>query len=309
MKKSIFKGKVGGAFIGLIALVVVFSILSSSFLTAYNIMNIARQSSINLMLAVGMTFIILTGGIDLSVGGVAALVGTLVAGCLMNGMNLVVSLIIGLIIGLVAGTFNGACVAYAKIPPFITTMATVSIARSIALIYTGGYPISGMPKSFTFIGTGMIGFVPVPVIIAIVVIIIGFVILRKTVLGRYIYAVGGNEEATAMSGIDVKKWKLVVYAIHGVFTAIAGVVLAARMNSGQPSAADGIELDIIAAVVIGGTSLSGGEGGLFGTIMGALLITVLNNGLTLLNVNSYIQGLILGFVILVAVFLDSRKSK
>lgn len=309
MKKNIFKGKVGGALIGLIALVVVFSVLSPSFLTSYNIMNIARQSSINLMLAVGMTFIILTGGIDLSVGGVAALVGTLTAGCLMNGVNLGLSLLIGLLIGLAAGIFNGGCVAYAKIPPFITTMATVSIARSIALIYTGGYPISGMPKSFTFIGTGMIGMIPVPVIIAILVIVIGFVILKKTILGRYIYAVGGNEEATAMSGIDVRKWKLVVYALHGVFTAIAGIVLAARMNSGQPSAADGIELDIIAAVVIGGTSLSGGEGGLFGTIMGALLITVLNNGLTLLNVNSYVQGLILGFVILIAVFLDSRKSK
>lgn len=309
MRKRVFRGKVGGAFIGLIALIVVFSILSPSFFTAYNVMNIARQSSINLMLAVGMTFIILTGGIDLSVGGVAALVGTLVAGGLVNGLNLPASLIIGLLVGLAAGLFNGVCVAYAKIPAFITTMATVSIARSIALIYTGGYPISGMPKSFTFIGTGTIGFLPVPVIIAFVVIVIGFVILKKTVLGRYIYAVGGNEEATAMSGINVKKWKLIVYALHGVFTAIAGIVLAARMNSGQPSAADGIELDIIAAVVIGGTSLSGGEGGLFGTIMGALLITVLNNGLTLLNVNSYIQGLILGFVILIAVFLDNRKSK
>ena len=311
MQKKVFKAtnQVGGALIGLIVLVIVFSILSPSFFTAYNVINIARQSSINLMHAVGMTFIILTGGIDLSVGGVEALVGTLVAGCLMDEIPLAAALIIGLLIGLVAGAFNGLCVAYAKIPAFITTMATVSIARSIALIYTGGYPISGMPQSFTFIGTGAVGFIPVPVIIAVVVIAAGFIILKKTVLGRYIYAIGGNEEATSMSGIDVKKWKLLVYAIHGIFTAIAGIVLAARMNSGQPSAADGVELDIIAAVVIGGTSLSGGEGGLLGTIMGALLITVLNNGLTLLNVNSYIQGLILGFVILGAVFLDSRKTK
>ena len=307
-KLKIGKSSLGGALIGLIALVIIFGILSPSFFTTYNIINIARQSSMNLLLAVGMTFVILTGGIDLSVGGLEALVGTLAAGCMVNGMSPVLAVLIGLVIGLLFGGFNGVCIAYARIPAFITTMATVNIARSIALIYTGGYPISGLPKSFSYLGTGTVGFIPVPVIIAILVVVIGFVILKRTVLGRYIYAIGGNEESTAMSGINVKKWKLSVYAIHGVLTAVAGLVLAARMNSGQPNAADGIELNIIAAVVIGGTSLSGGEGGLFGTIMGALLITVLNNGLTLLNVNPYVQGLILGFVILVSVFVDKRKK-
>ena len=211
-KLKIGKSSLGGALIGLIALVIIFGILSPSFFTTYNIINIARQSSINLILAVGMTFVILTGGIDLSVGGLEALVGTLAAGCMVNGMSPVLAVLIGLVIGLLFGGFNGVCIAYARIPAFITTMATVNIARSIALIYTGGYPISGLPKSFSYLGTGTVGFIPVPVIIAILVVVIGFVILKRTVLGRYIYAIGGNEESTAMSGIDVKKWKLSVYA-------------------------------------------------------------------------------------------------
>lgn len=313
MKKvaKFFKGNnaLSGALIGLVALCVAFSILSPAFLTQYNLINIARQSSINMIMAVGMTFVILTGGIDLSVGGIAALAGTLVAGVLSDGMPLPLALLIGIVIGLVCGVFNGVCVSLAGIPPFITTMATLSIARAIALIYTGGYPITGMPSSFTFIGSGKVFGIPVPVIIALVIVLIGFFILKKTILGRYIYAIGGNEQATALSGINVNRWKIVVYGIHGIFTAIAGIVLTARMNSGQPTMANGIELNIIAAVVLGSTSLSGGEGGLFGTIMGTLLITVLNNGLTLLDVNSYVQGLILGFVILGAVWMDNERRK
>lgn len=298
-----------GALIGFVALFIVFSILSPSFLTQYNLINIARQSSINMILAVGMTFVILTGGIDLSVGGIAALAGTLVAGVLSKGTSLPLALLLGLAVGLVCGAFNGVCISLGGIPPFITTMATVSIARSIALLYTGGYPITGMPSSFTYIGSGKVFGIPVPVIIALCIVLIGFFILKKTILGRYIYAIGGNEQATTLSGINVNIWKIAVYSIHGVFTAIAGIVMTARMNSGQPSMASGIELDIIAAVVLGATSLSGGEGGLFGTIMGTLLITVLNNGLTLLDVNSYVQGLILGFVILLAVWVDNERRK
>lgn len=305
-----FKGKisVNGAVVGLIALCIVFGVLTPSFFGGYNIINIARQCSINLILAVGMTFIVLTGGIDLSVGGVYALVGTLVAGFIASGTNIVLAILIGLIVGIACGLFNGVCVALGKIPPFITTMATLSIARSLALIYSGGYPITGMPDEFAFIGSGSVGFLPVPVIIAAVIVIIGAFVLKKTVLGKYIYAIGGNEDATRLSGINVKAWKIGTYGIHGLLTAIAGIVMTARMNSGQPGAGNGIELDIIAAVVIGGGSLSGGEGGIFGTLMGALVITVLNNGLTLLDVNSYWQGLIIGCVILIAVFLDKRKK-
>lgn len=299
---------INGAVVGLVLLCIVFGILTPSFFGGYNIINIARQCSINLILAVGMTFIILTGGIDLSVGGVYALVGTLVAGFITNGMNIVLAIFIGLIVGVVAGLFNGVCVALAKIPPFITTMATLSIARSLAMFYSGGYPITGLPDEFAAIGSGSVfGVIPIPVIIAAVIVALGLFILKKTVLGKYIYAIGGNEDATRLSGINVKAWKIGTYGIHGLLTAIAGIVMTARMNSGQPGAGSGIELDIIAAVVIGGGSLSGGEGGVFGTLMGALVITVLNNGLTLLDVNSNWQGLIIGFVILIAVFLDKRK--
>lgn len=303
------KFSINGALIGLIILFVIFGVLSDSFLTSYNIINIARQCSYNLILAVGMTFVILTGGIDLSVGGVLALVGTLAAGLMSGGMSVGLAVTIGLAVGVVFGIFNGVCIAYGNIPAFITTMATLSIARALALIYSGGYPITGMPASFSFIGTGTIVFMPVPVILAIIVIIAGVFILKKSVLGRYIYAIGGNAKAAKFSGINVNLWTVITYTIHGLLTAIAGLVLTARMNSGQPSAASGIELDIIAAVVIGGTSMSGGKGGVFGTVVGALVITVLNNGLTLLNVNPYLQGLIVGIVILVAVFIDKRKER
>ena len=299
---------INGALIGLIALFIVFGILADKFFTVYNIINIARQCSINLVLAIGMTFVILTGGIDLSVGGVLALVGTLTAGFITKGMNIGVAMLLGLMIGIGFGTLSGICIAYGKIPAFITTMAMLSIARSLALMYSGGYPITGMPKRFSFIGTGSIFGLPVPVIIAIIIVAIGVFILKKSILGRYIYAIGGNAKAASFSGINVNIWTVITYAIHGMLTAIAGLVLTARMNSGQPSAASGIELDIIAAVVIGGTSMAGGKGGVFGTVVGALVITVLNNGLTLLNVNPYLQGLIVGIVILVAVFIDKRKE-
>lgn len=309
LKKEKRTFNINGALIGLIVLFVIFTLLTDSFMSGYNMINIARQCSVNLILAVGMTLVILTGGIDLSVGGVMALVGTLIAQFMVDGMAVELAILIGLAVGFAFGVFSGVCVAYGKIPAFITTMATLSIARSLALIYSGGYPITGMPESFSFIGTGSIGFLPVPVLIAIIVIIIGVFILKKSILGRYIYAIGGNEDAARLSGINVNLWKVSTYALHGLLTAIAGIVLTARMNSGQPSAATGIELDIIAAVVIGGTSLSGGEGGLFGTVIGALVITVLNNGLTLLNVNPYLQGLIVGLVILVSVFVDKRKKE
>lgn len=299
---------IGGALVGLIVLFILFSFLSPAFLQVYNLINILRQSSINLILTVGMTFIILTGGIDLAVGGIQALVGTLVAGCLVGGMPLIPALLIGLLVGAIFGSLAGVSVAYGKIPAFITTMATCKIARSIAFLYSGGYPITGLPEKFAFLGSGTVYGIPVPVIIAVVVVAFGFFILKKTVLGRYIYALGGNEQAATFSGINVKVWKVIIYALSGFLTAIAGCILIARMNSGQPSAADGSELDIIAAVVIGGTSLSGGTGGLFGSIVGCLLITLLNNGLTLLNVNTYIQSIILGCVILGSVLLDMKKS-
>ncbi|MDK2878928.1 MAG: ribose transport system permease protein [Thermoanaerobacteraceae bacterium] len=297
-----------GSLIGLILLCITFTFLTDKFLNTYNMINVARQSAVNIILAVGMTMVILTGGIDLSVGAVLALVGTFVAGLLSKGTNLIIALMIGLIVGTLFGIFNGLCVTKAKIPPFITTLGSMVIARSIGLIYSGGYPITGMPKSFTFIGSGYIGIFPTPVIIASVIFILGLFLLNSSIIGRYIYAIGGNEEATFLSGVNVDQWKIIVYGIAGFLTGLAGIVLTARMNSGQPTVAAGIEMDIIAAVVIGGTSLSGGEGNLMGTLFGTLIITVLNNGLTLLNVSPYYQGAIIGIVILLAVWLDRKKK-
>lgn len=299
---------INGALVGLLILCVIFTLLTEHFMSVYNFINIARQCSINLILATGMTFIVLTGGIDLSVGGVMALVGTLIAGFMRDGMAVGMAVTIGLLIGTSTGLLSGFLVTYGKIPAFITTMAMLTISRSLALMYSGGYPITGIPKIYSFIGTGSIGPFPVPVLIAVLVVLFGLFVLKKSIFGRYIYAIGGNESAAVFSGINVNMWKIITYVVHGILTAIAGIVLTARMNSGQPGAASGIELDIIAAVVIGGTSLTGGEGGIFGTLMGALVITVLNNGLVLLNVNPYLQGLIVGCVILVAVFLDKRKK-
>ena len=300
---------IGGALIGLVVLFILFSFLSPAFLKPYNLINILRQSSINLILTVGMTFIILTGGIDLAVGGIQALSGTLIAGALVHNMPLFPAILICILIGVIFGALAGVLVSYGKVPAFIATMATNKIARSIAFLYSGGYPITGMPKNFTFLGSGKIGVVPVPVIIATVVVGFGFFFLKKTTLGRYTYAIGGNEQAAAFSGINVKRWIVSIYILAGFLTAIAGMILIARMNSGQPSAAEGSEFDIIASVVIGGTSLSGGSGGLFGSVIGCFLITLLNNGLTLLNVNTYIQSIILGCVIIGSVLLDKRSKR
>ncbi|MDR1143787.1 MAG: ribose ABC transporter permease [Spirochaetaceae bacterium] len=305
LKKQV---SINGALGGLVILCVIFTILTEHFMSVYNLINIARQCSINLILATGMTFIVLTGGIDLSVGGVMALVGTLIAGFMREGMTVGIAVSIGLLIGTLTGLVSGLLVTYGKIPAFIATMAMLTISRSLALMYSGGYPITGIPKIYSFIGTGSVGPVPVPVLIAVLVVLFGLFVLKKSIFGRYIYAIGGNENAAVLSGINVNMWKIITYVVHGILTAVAGIVLTARMNSGQPGAASGIELDIIAAVVIGGTSLTGGEGGIFGTLMGALVITVLNNGLVLLNVNPYLQGLIVGCVILIAVFLDKRKK-
>ncbi|WP_449355173.1 ABC transporter permease [Virgibacillus natechei] len=297
-----------GALIGLLLLCLFFSLASDGFFTSYNLLSLGRQSAVYIILAIGMTYVILTGGIDLSVGAIAALVGTITAGLLADGFSLLVSLFAGLTVGTLFGLFNGFLVTKAKIPPFVATLASLVIARSLALIYSQGYPISGLPDNFAYIGSGYIGPIPFPVILTIIIFLIGLYVLNSTIIGRYIYSIGGNEEASYLSGINVHKWKIIIYGINGFLIAIAGILLAARMNSGQPNAADGMELDIIAAVVIGGTSLMGGRGKLIGTLYGALIITVLDNGLNLMNVSSFYQGSIIGIVILLAVWLDQRKK-
>jgi len=294
---------------GLIIVCIVFSAMTDAFFTEYNLFNILRQSAVTAILAAGMVFVIVTGGIDLSVGSVVAVTGTVTAGLLRDGNPLLWSLVAGLCLGLVFGLVNGFFVAVMKLPPFIVTLGTMTVGASIALAYSKGLPISGLPKSFTFLGQGEFGSIPVPVVIAVVVAIAAGVVLRRTLIGRYAVAIGDNEQVAFLSGVNTTKWKMLVYAVMGLLAGVAGIVLAARQNSGQPTAGTGIELTVIAAVVIGGTSLSGGRGSMWGAMVGTVLITVINNGLNLLNVSPYYQGLFVGGLILAAVALDRRTGR
>jgi ribose transport system permease protein len=295
--------------IGLIGLIIVMSFLSEYFLTVHNLMNITRQVSINAVLAIGMTFVILTGGIDLSVGSVLALSSVITAGLMSSGMNIALVLIIGIGVGTLLGLLNGLLVAKGRMQSFIVTLGMMTIARGLTLIYSDGRPISGFDKSFRFLGAGHVLGIPVPVIIMFALLAVSYVILKKTPFGRYVYAIGGNEKATELSGINTDKIKIGVYAISGFLASISGIILASRLNSAQPIAGTGYELDAIAAVVLGGTSLAGGQGGIVGTIIGALIIGILNNGLNLLNVSSFYQLVAKGAVILIAIFLDTRSQK
>ncbi|XRN90720.1 ABC transporter permease [Marinomonas gallaica] len=296
--------------LGFIVIFIAMAFVNDNFLTTNNLSNVARQVSINAIIAVGMTCAILTGGIDLSVGAVMALSGTVAAGLMMMGLPPELAILECLIVGGLFGAGNGAFVAYAKMPPIIVTLATMGIARGLALIYTGGYPISGLPKDFSFLGRGEFMGIQSPIIVMIIVYIIAFVILNKTPIGRYIYAIGGNEEATRLSGVRVKRYKMLVYTLSGVTAAIAGIVLTSRLMSGQPNMGVGFELDAIAAVVLGGTAIAGGRGAIIGTLIGAMMLGVLNNGLNLMGVSPYVQNVIKGGIILLAIYISrSRDSK
>lgn len=285
-------------------------ITSNSFLSSKNIFNVLRQISTNLYLACGMTMIIILGGIDLSVGSIIALAGCISAGCVARyNLPLPVALIIGISIGLAAGMFNGTVVAKTTIPPFIVTLATMNIVKGLAYVYTGGSPVRVVTKEWQFLGAGYVGPIPTPVIILIVVLIVTAILMNKTKFGRHMYAVGGNQQAAQFSGINVAKVKFWVHAYSGLMAGLAGVVLASRMYSGQPTAGDGAEMDAIAAVVVGGTSMAGGYGKIGGTIIGALIIGVLNNGLNLMNVNSFWQYVVKGAVILLAVYIDYLRNR
>jgi ribose transport system permease protein len=295
--------------VGLIVVSIVMIFASDSFLSASNITNILRQVSINALIAVGMTFVILTGGIDLSVGAVMALSGTLAAGLMASGLNGVLALLICVLVGTGFGLANGAFVAYAGMPPIIVTLATMGIARGLGLIYTGGYPISGLPRWVNWFGEGRVFGLQAPILIMILVYVLGWVLLERTPFGRYVYAIGGNETATRLSGVRVARSKLLIYAISGFTAGIAAVVLTGRLMSGQPNAGQGFELDAIAAVVLGGTSIAGGRGSLIGTVLGALLLGVLNDGLNMVGVNPYVQTVVKGVIILLAIYIGRERRK
>lgn len=289
---------------------VIFPTTRSTFLTQNNIFNILRQNASNLFLATGMTMVIILGGIDLSVGSVIALSGCVAAGCVVNmGLPEAVGFLIAILIGAVVGMFNGVVICKTNIPPFIVTLASMNITKGIALVYTQGAPIRCMTDAFKFPGAGYVGPVPTPVILMLIIFLIAVTLVNRTHFGRHIYAVGGNAQAAKFSGINVQKVKFLVYTFTGVMAGIAGVVIASRLYSGQPRSGEGAEMDAIAAVVVGGTSMSGGSGRLGGTLIGVLIIGVLNNGLNLMGVDSNWQYIVKGFVILLAVYVDFIRNR
>lgn len=295
-----------GIFLAFLILCVVLALSTPRFFTVANLLNIGTQVSINALLAFGVTFVIITGGIDLSLGSMVAVTGVIAATFAHpDTYPVLVPVFAGLASGVVFGSFNGLVITKSKVPPFIVTLGTMTIGRGLALILSKGRPISNLSDSFNFIGGGNLFGIPFPIIILILSFIICSVILKKTILGRYMYAVGGNEPAARASGIQVNRVKMWVYTICGLLSALGGILLTSRITTGQPNAGAGFELDAIAAAIIGGTSTSGGTGTMTGTLIGALLIGVISNSLDLLNVTSYYQQVVMGAIIIGAVVLDS----
>ncbi|MCF8453197.1 MAG: ABC transporter permease [Pedobacter sp.] len=293
---------------GIICLII--SFITPQFLTVSNWTIIITQVSINALLAFGVTFVIITGGIDLSLGSIVAVAGVSAAMLAHpDSYPVLVPVFAGLLAGLLIGAFNGFIITKSKIAPFIVTLGTMTIGRGLALILSNGRPVSNLSEPFVFIGSGKIMDIPVLIVILVLMFILCSIILNKTILGRYIYAVGGNEQAARASGINVTQVKMAVYSISGLLAGLAGILLTSRITTGQPNAGAGFELDAIAAVVIGGTSTTGGKGTIAGTLIGVLLIGVINNSLDLLNVTSYYQQVVMGIIIIGAVVLDSLNQK
>ncbi len=298
--------------IGLVILMVLVSLASPSFFTVDNLLNILRQTSINAVIAMGMTFVILTAGIDLSVGSILAFAGAICASMIGADTPLIIALFTTIVIGAALGAVTGSIVAFFSVQAFIATLVAMTIGRGAVLVYTDGRPISTgdseVAEAFYQIGGGYVAGIPIPVIIAGVIFLICWYVLNHTRLGRYVYAIGGNEQVAKLASVNVSRVKVIVYAISGAVSALAGIILTARLESAQPTAGLAYELDAIAAVVLGGTSLAGGRGRITGTLIGALIIGVLNNALNILDVSSYYQMITKGGVILLAVVLDGRSK-
>lgn len=299
-----------GPLLALILLFIVITVLNPSFMEPNNILNLLRQTSINALIAFGMTFIILTGGIDLSVGSILALSSALMAGMMVSGLDPILAILVGVLLGTIMGVINGILISKGKMAPFIVTLATMTIFRGLTLVYTDGKPITGIGDSLMFqlFGRGYFFGIPVPAVVMVIAFVILWFLLHKTSFGRKTYAIGGNEKASLISGIKVDRVKIAIYGLAGTMAALAGAILTSRLNSAQPTAGQSYEMDAIAAVVLGGTSLSGGKGRMFGTLVGVLIIGTLNNGMNLLGVSSFYQQVVKGAVILVAVLLDRKKS-
>jgi ribose transport system permease protein len=298
-----------GTFAGLLALCLILWAATPHFLTVSNLLNVLEQTAINAIVAVGMTFVIISGGIDLSVGSILAVSGIALGIALQSGAGAPLAIALALAVGTVCGLANGALVTFGRLPPFIATLGMMSVARGAALMLAEGRPISGFGEEFRVLATGRVLMVPAPAIIAAGIYAVAHFVLANTVFGRAAYAIGGNEEAARLSGVHVRYHKTAIYGVAGLMSAAAAVILTARLNSAQPTAGTMYELDAIAATVIGGTSLLGGEGTIMGALIGALIMGVLRNGLNLLNVSSFFQQVVIGVVIIGAVLVDMSLKR
>ena len=312
MKKKIDLSRFG-VIIAWIILIIIFSIVNPSFMKASNIFTILRQASIVGVCSVGMTFVILTGGMDLSVGAIIGVGCVGGAQLLSAGVPIPVVMLIILVVGAVAGLFNAFFINELEIAPIIMTLGTMTALRGVAYLLCGGFAVYGIPKAYKFIGQGYVGPVPVPVIIMAICFLIGWFVLNRLGFGRSIYGIGGNVEASRLSGVNVKKTIYMVYSFAGILYALAGLILMARVNSGQPSSGEGYEMDVITAVVLGGISINGGEGSILGVVIGVLLLSTLQNGMVLMDISEFWQKVVKGIVLILAVSLDrivqKRKEK
>ncbi len=294
----------------LIVIFVVLSIIAPTFLTVDNLFNLGSQTAVNAVMAVGVTFVIITGGIDLSVGSVAALSG--VVGVMLMadaGFGPLVGIVGGIAIGAGAGLVNGLLVSAVGLPPFIATVGMLSVPRGIVLIMTGAVAVFGAPESFRLLGQGVLGPVPIPILLIVVVAAVGHLVLTRTRLGRYAYVMGSNMEAARLSGVPVKQHTTAVYVISGALAGLGGMIAASRINSGQPNFGEGLELDVIAAVVIGGASLFGGRGTVLGSLIGAFLVAVIRNGAVQLGIGTFYQNVLIGLIIWIAVWWDRYRRR
>ncbi|HEN7864906.1 TPA: ribose ABC transporter permease [Streptococcus agalactiae] len=293
--------------IALAGLMVIITLINPNFLTTNNLLNLLLQVTANGFIAFGMTFVILTGGIDLSVGSILALSSALTAGLIGHGVPVGIAIVLSVALGGILGMLNGLFISYGKLTPFIVTLATMTIFRGATLVYSNGNPILSDSFLFQFLGQGYIVGIPFPVILMFLTFIILYILLHKTAFGKSVYALGGNEKAAYISGIKLNKVKIIIYTISGIMASISGLIITSRLSSAQPTAGASYEMDAIAAVVLGGTSLSGGKGRIIGTLIGALIIGVLNNGLNIIGVSAFWQQVVKGIVILMAVLLDRFK--
>ena len=295
----------------MVALIIVMSMISPTFFTSRNLINVAKQASITSIIGVGMTFVLITGGIDLSVGSVMALSGTLAASAAVAEKNIPIAIVIliGAGLGTLCGLINGIGVSYVGFPPFIMTLGMMTIARGIPLVYTNGTPVFGLSEAFNTLANSRSLGIPTLVYYMVIISVIGYIILSKTVLGRQIYGIGGNEEAARLSGVSVARLKMLVYVFSGFLAGIAGILICSRITSGNGTVAEGYEMNAISAAVIGGVSMTGGSGSVLGMVVGAMILTIIQNSFDIMGVNSFYQDIIKGIIILLAVFLDLRGKK